>query len=75
MTEDRLLNSLETRQYLGGISRATLDRWTARGLIPRPVAISRMRFWRLSELNAMADALAAARNPPEAPGEQGRGPW
>jgi len=29
----------------------------------------------LLTLNAMADALAAARNPPEAPGEQGRGPW
>jgi predicted DNA-binding transcriptional regulator AlpA len=62
---DALIDAAAVRQMCGGISDMTLRRWIARGILPQPQHIERIRRWRRG---AVLSALAAHREaPPPSP--------
>jgi hypothetical protein len=46
--EQMLPTGLICRRY--NIVDRTIDRWLARGILPKPLRINRYRYWRLSDL-------------------------
>jgi predicted DNA-binding transcriptional regulator AlpA len=56
-----LLYSDRDAAALLGCGRSTLWRWSAEGVIPRPLKIGGMSRWRLSDLQAVIDAAVANR--------------
>ena len=55
---DTLLTAAEVRALCGHISDMSLRRWIARGILPEPRHIMRVRYWRRG---AVLAALAAHR--------------
>ncbi|MBN8607050.1 MAG: hypothetical protein J0L81_09050 [Caulobacterales bacterium] len=60
--DSELVDEREARAILGNISRATLWRHVRSGRLPQPLKITPGRnHWRRSELVAVVEAAAAAR--------------
>ncbi|MFG6508275.1 MULTISPECIES: helix-turn-helix transcriptional regulator [unclassified Sulfitobacter] len=55
----RLINSQDLREMFGGVSKMTLHRWQKDPKLnfPKPIFVSRRRFWRESELIEFIDSL------------------
>ncbi|PTR07768.1 helix-turn-helix transcriptional regulator [Cereibacter azotoformans] len=61
--ERKLIPSATVRQLCGGISDMSLWRWLNNPALsfPKPVVISRRRYWREAEVMAWLDARAEER--------------
>ena len=60
---DRIVRMKELRLLLGEPSRATIWRWTKKGLLPLPVAIGpHLRGWRQSEIMSWIASRQPAAN-------------
>ena len=55
----RLINSQDLREMFGGVSKMTVHRWLKDPQLnfPKPIFISRRRFWREAELIEYIDSL------------------
>ncbi len=62
MDDDVHINSRRVRELCGDVSDMTLWRWLHDEELkfPKPVVISRRRYWRLAELRAWLAERAAA---------------
>lgn len=56
-----LIPAEEVRARFGGISEATLHRWTKSGLIPRGIKVGRRRLFDVRELEELVEAKKAQR--------------
>ncbi|WP_415188094.1 helix-turn-helix transcriptional regulator [Rhodomicrobium sp.] len=61
--DDDLLTSAHVRAALGGISAATIYRWTQRANLkfPEPIKIAGRKFWRRGEVRAWCEAQLMQR--------------
>lgn len=57
---DKLLTRGCLREFIP-VSDMTLFRWIRDGKFPRPIMMSRQRYWKVSEVNAWLEKHSAAR--------------
>jgi len=57
-----LLSDRQTAEYLGGVSKAIVWRWSAAGELPKPIHLpGRVTRWVREELDAVIARWAAAK--------------
>jgi predicted DNA-binding transcriptional regulator AlpA len=60
--QERMLPMGQLRRRYNVTDR-TIDRWLERGILPSPVRINRVRYWRESDIVQFERALLSTREP------------